>query len=404
MTARAEASILHVDLDAFFASVEALLDPSLAGRPVVVGGLGPRGVVSAASYEARAYGVHSAMPMMRARRTCPDAVFLAPRFDEYERKSREVIDVLRTVSPLVEPLSIDEAFVDVAGARRLLGPGATVAAELRRRIRDDTGLVASVGVATTKFLAKLASDLAKPDGLLVVAPGGEQAFLAPLPVSRLWGVGPRTLAKLARIGVHTIGDVAALPVDVLTLAVGAAAGSQLHALAHNDDPREVVTSRAARSIGAEETFPRDLTVRADVERELVRLADRVSRRLRTADLRARTVTLKVRYGDFATITRAHTLGEPTALSTAIVATARELLAGVDVGRGLRLVGISCSQLARPGSEQEALDVGEPASDPVTGGRRREAVERAVHDVRERFGDASVRPAVLAPRGRDEGRV
>jgi DNA polymerase-4 len=396
---RTEASILHVDLDAFFASVEQLLDPALAGRPVVVGGLGPRGVVSAASYEARAHGVHSAMPMARARRACPGAVFLPPRFEHYEEKSREVMAILRSVSPLVEPLSIDEAFVDASGSRRRLGAAEEVGALVRRRIRDETGLVASVGVATTKFLAKVASDLAKPDGLLTVAPGAEHAFLAALPVSRLWGVGPRTLAKLERIGVHTIGDVAALPVAALTAAVGAANGAHLHALARNDDPREVVTTRAVKSIGAEETFPRDLTTTADVEHELVRLADRVTRRLRASGVRARTVTLKARYGDFSTVTRARTLPAPTALSTVLLATARSLLADVDVGRGLRLVGISASQLVEPAREQAVLvapDDAPSGADPA----RREAVEQAVHAVRERFGDRSIQPAALAPAPRE----
>ncbi|HEX5613956.1 MAG TPA: DNA polymerase IV [Acidimicrobiia bacterium] len=394
---RDAASILHVDLDAFFASVEQLLDPTLRGRPVVVGGLGPRGVVSAASYEARRFGVHSAMPTARARRLAPDAVFLPPRFEHYEESSTQVMAVLRSVTPLVEQLSIDEAFVDVGGVRRRHGDGPTVARALRARIRAETGLVASIGVATTKFLAKLASDLAKPDGLLVVAPGTELAFLAPLPVTRLWGVGPATLRKLERIGVHTIGDVASLDEAVVVRAVGRAAGQHLHALARNVDDREVVPERATKSIGAEETFPRDLHDPDDLAREIVRLADKVSARLRRAELATRTITLKARYADFETHTHARTLAEPTALSTVIVRTAHELLARVDHARGIRLLGISGSNLVPPSAVQAALDLGEAAD--TTSAReardeRREQVERAVAGLRERFGDGAVRPASL----------
>ncbi len=251
-------SVLHVDLDAFYAAVEVLDDPSLRGKPVVVGGLGNRGVVSTASYEARAYGVHSAMPMMRARRACPHAVFLPVRMHRYSEKSREVMAILADVSPLVEQLSVDEAFVDVAGAWRRLGAPERIAQLIRARIKNETGLNASVGAATTKFLAKLTSDLAKPDGLIVVPPGEERAFLAPLPVTRLWGVGPATYKKLDRMGLRTIGDVAALDDDVLAHALGPSLGAHLHSLARNADARDVVPHRDAKSIGAEETFPVDL--------------------------------------------------------------------------------------------------------------------------------------------------
>ncbi len=234
---RSEASILHVDLDAFYASVEQLDDPTLAGRPVVVGGTGNRGVVCAASYEARVFGVHSAMPTVRARRACPQAVYLPPRFDRYSEKSREVMAILNSFTPLVEQLSVDEAFLDVAGARRRSGTGAEIGAALREVVKRESGLTVSVGVATTKFLAKLASDLSKPDGLLVVEPGTERAFLSPLPVQRLWGVGPATLRRLERMGLHTIGEVAALPEDVLVAGLGVSLGAHLHALARNDDER-----------------------------------------------------------------------------------------------------------------------------------------------------------------------
>jgi DNA polymerase-4 len=394
--APADAAILHVDLDAFYASVEVLLDPQIAGKPVVVGGLGPRGVVAAASYEARAYGVRSAMPMTRARRACPQAVFLPPRFDQYEAKSREVMAILRSVTPLVEPLSIDEAFLDVGGARRRLGTGREVAVHLRMRILDETGLTASVGVATTKFLAKVVSELAKPDGMIVVEPGTELEFLHPLPVSRLWGVGPATLAKLERIGARTVGDVAALPATALHSAVGNAAGAHLHALAHNIDDRAVTPEHTAKSIGAEETFPRDLHDRDELHREIVRLADKVTARLRHAGHVARTITLKVRFGTFETITRARTLPDATATSTVVAAIARELLAPVDVGAGIRLIGISASQLGDPQPAQGVLALDDDTDDAHQDDRR-VAVDRAVDAVRDRFGDRAVRPATLVSR-------
>ncbi len=233
---RTEATILHVDLDAFFASVEQLDEPRLRGLPVVVGGLGNRGVVSTASYEARVFGVRSAMPMARARQACPQAIFVSPRMGRYVEKSHEVMAILASVSPLVEQLSIDEAFIDVAGARRMLGSPAEIAATIRTRVQAEAGLCLSVGAASTKFLAKLASDLAKPDGVLVVPPGTELDFLAPLPVTRLWGVGPATLTKLERMGLHTIGDVARLDEQALVGSLGASLGRHLHALARNDDP------------------------------------------------------------------------------------------------------------------------------------------------------------------------
>ncbi|MDZ4827306.1 MAG: DNA polymerase IV [Actinomycetota bacterium] len=393
------ASILHCDLDAFFAAVEQLDDPTLLGRPVIVGGLGNRGVVAAASYEARTYGVYSAVPMARARRACPHGVFLSPRFDRYGEMSREVMAILRSVTPLVEPLSIDEAFLDVAGVRRHHGPGPEVAALIRGRVRAETGLTVSVGAATTKFLAKLASDLSKPDGLLVVEPGAESAFLAPLPVTRLWGVGPATFTKLDRMGVATIGDVARLPVDALTAALGPSLGAHLHALAHNDDPRAVVPEHETKSIGAEETFGTDLATRAACDRELVRLAERVAIRLRRAQVVARTLTLKVRFGDFETRTRARTLTDPTDVGPVVLGTARELLEGFDVTRGIRLLGVSASQLLDPPPTQGVLVLdADPEGDHVD---RIAAVERAADAVRERFGDSFVRPAALLDRRRGD---
>jgi DNA polymerase-4 len=422
---REDASILHVDLDAFYASVEQREDPTLAGRPVIVGGLGGRGVVAAASYEARAYGVYSATPMARARRACPDGVFLAPRFDLYRDVSTEVMRILRSYTPLVEPIALDEAFLDVAGVRRIHGPGPDVARFIRARVTAETRLTASVGVATTKLLAKLASDLAKPDGLLVVEPGTELDVLHPLPVRRLWGVGPATERRLATLGVETVGDLAAIPEDTLVHTLGSASGHHLHALAWNRDERPVVADQAVKSIGHEQTFPADLHDHAALEHQLVGLADGVASRLRAAHSTARTVQLKVRFGDFKTITRSRTLAAPTDLAADLGRVARELLGALDVGRGVRLLGISAQQLVRtepagrsgteqagrsgtepagrsgtePGGEDQGtlfpeLDEGpdEPGGGVAPGGeRRRAALERSVDAVRARFGPGALGP-------------
>jgi DNA polymerase-4 len=395
--ARPDATILHVDLDAFYASVEQLDNPKLRGRPVIVGGIGARGVVSAASYEARRFGVHSAMPMGRARSACPTAVFLSPRFERYTMKSREVMGILESVTPLVEQLSIDEAFLDVSGAGRHLGTGSEIASYIRGRVSGEAGLVASVGVATTKFLAKLASDLAKPNGLLEVKPGTERDFLAPLPVSRLWGVGPATHARLERMAVRTIGELAALPESSLTSALGASLGTRLHALANNVDPREVIPEREAKSIGAEETYAVDLRGRPACDQELVRIVDRVCGRLRKAQLGARTVTLKIRFEDFETRTRAHTLPVATDVSTVFLATARELLDELDCSRGVRLLGVSLSQLEPPGVAQGMFELDEAGASAHARVERRAAVEHAVDAVRDRFGTRAVGPASLVER-------
>jgi len=387
LVARDGPSILHVDLDAFYASVEQLANPALRGRPVVVGGLGSRGVVAAASYEARRFGIHSAMPMGRARRACPDAVFLAPRFDAYTDASRAVMAALRSFTPLVEPLALDEAFLDVAGTRRLHGTGAEIGVAIRARVRDETGLVASVGVATTKHVAKLASEEAKPDGLLVIDAGEELAFLHPLDVGRLWGVGPATRTRLERIGVHTVGDLAALPEDSLVHALGAAQGRHLHALAWNHDERAVEPNQTVKSIGHEETFPRDIADRAELERELLRMSERVGSRLRGAGMAGRTVSLKLRYGDFRTITRSRTSAEPTDGGAQVGAVARTLLDAVDVGNGVRLLGVSVSQLDTAHSVQEQLPLDDSARAPASD--RMAAVERSVDALRDRFGDDAV---------------
>jgi len=391
---RRDASILHVDLDAFYASVEQLADPSLRGRPVVVGGLGGRGVVAAASYEARRFGVHSAMPMGRARRACPDAVFLAPRFEAYGDASKSVMAILQSFTPLVEPLSLDEAFLDVANARRLHGTGPEVATVIRARVRDETGLVASVGVATTKHVAKLASEEAKPDGLFVVEPGEELAFLHPLDVGRIWGVGPATRKRLEQLGVRTVGELAALPEDTLVHALGPAQGSHLHALSWNLDERAVVPGQTAKSIGHEETFARDIADRSQLEREALNMAERVGARLRAAGRAGRTVQLKLRYHDFRTITRSRTLADATGAGAEIAAVARELLDAVDIGGGIRLLGVSVQQLEEATGVQEHLPLDDTAS-PL---ERHAAIERSVDALRERFGDDAVGLASLADRG------
>ncbi len=389
---------LHVDLDAFFASVEQLLNPDLRGLPVIVAGIGRRGVVSAASYEARKFGVHSAMPTAIAQRKCPHGVYVQPRHGEYERHSSVVMGILRSITPEVEPLSIDEAFIAVDGIRRLHGDAITVAKLIRQRVQDESGLTISVGVATTKFLAKIASDMSKPNGLLVVEPGNEMEFLAPLQVRRLWGVGPKTMEKLQRIAIQTIGDLAQLPLEVLQHAVGDAAGAHLHALAHNEDPRGVITERDAKSIGNEETFAFDLRTREEVERELLRLGDRVASRLRAHRVAARVISVKVRYADFSTVSRARTLREPSDQSGVLVATARELIAEIDIARGIRLLGIHGSKLAEPASaHQGMLDFGSescitaPAFDA-----RRAQLDTVVDAVRAKFGTKAVASAALIP--------
>lgn len=400
MTARTETTILHVDLDAFFASVEQLDFPELRGKPVIVGGLGNRGVVSTASYEARVFGVRSAMPMARARKACPNGVYRTPRMERYVEKSREVMAVLESVTPLVEPLSIDEAFLDVAGARRLYGDPVAIAILIRTRVAAETGLTISIGGASTKFLAKLSSDLAKPDGMLFVPVGTEKEFLAQLPTSRLWGVGPQTRKKLDRMGIRTVGDVAQLDESVLVNALGAAHGRHVHALANNDDPRPVVTGREAKSIGAEETFAADLCTREECERELVRLTDRACARLRPSGLEARTITLKIRFADFETKTRARTLPAATNIGPVIVDAARELLAEFDVAPGVRLLGVSLSQLGEAAVVQPTLDLtgdsptGEPGERQRARSERHLAVERAMDEARDRFGARAVRPATL----------
>lgn len=398
-------TILHLDLDAFYASVEQLDDPSLRGRPVIVGGTSGRGVVCAASYEARRFGVRSAMPTARARRLCPEGVFRFPRLERYAELSDQVFAIYRRFTPLVEPLSLDEAFLDVSRSRALHGGGREIAQQLRRAVREECGLAVSAGVAEVKLAAKIACDLGKPDGLTEVPPGGVAAFLAPLPVWRLWGVGQVTEAALRTLGVATIGDLQRLSAASLAPAVGGSHAIDLKALAMGEDPREVVPDEEARSVGAEETFAEDLTGREALERELLGQAVRVGRRLRAAGLAGRVVTLKVKYGDFSLITRRVTLDRPTDDDRALFDAARAQLERVDLRRPVRLTGISVSGFAgEEGRGQLGLFAGPAEGPPPREAARRKALNAALDAIAGRFGDEAVVRADLAgrPRRRSDG--
>lgn len=395
-------TILHVDMDAFYVGVEVRRRPELRGRPVIVGGTGNRGVVAACSYEARRFGIHSAMPSTQARRLCPDALFLSPDFAAYEAASRQVHDIFRSFTPTIEPIALDEAFLDVTGARRLFGDGPAIGAELRRRVTEEVRLSCSVGVAPTKLLAKLASEAAKPKatpsgvragrGVVVVPPGGEVAFLHPLPVQALWGVGPATLERLRRLGVSTVGDLAALPLDALVAALGPSSGRHLHTLAQGVDDRAVEPDREAKSIGHEQTFAHDLHDPDELDRELVRLADAVAARLRKAEVAGRTVTMKIRFGSFATITRSETTDEVVDTALALTSIGRRLLAPVDPSPGVRLLGLSASNLVADAPRQLRLD----GTATETAGTEPEWLDasRAIDEIRGRFGDAAIGPASL----------
>ncbi|WP_173924246.1 DNA polymerase IV [Agromyces sp. Marseille-P2726] len=383
--------ILHVDMDAFFVSVELLKRPDLRGKPVLVGGTAGRGVVAAASYEARRFGVNSAMPMSLAMQRCPNAIVLRGDYASYAKYSRQVMEIFGSITPLVEPLSIDEAFLDVSGARRLHGSPAEIAWMIRERVRSETGLTCSIGVAATKYVAKVASSVAKPDGMLVVPAAQTTAFLHPLPVSALWGVGRVTEQSLTRIGLRTVGDVATMPYDALERAIGPALAGRLIRLANGIDARSVHTTRAEKSIGHENTFGHDLTDPAEIRRELLRLSDRVAVRLRKAGLVGRTVTLKLRYGDFRTITRSRTLSEPTDVARRIYDEASDALAElIGDGERVRLIGVRAEQL-RP-SDDGAL-LWDPDED------WRDA-ERTIDEVTAKFGRGAVRPATLLRPGGD----
>jgi DNA polymerase-4 len=381
--------ILHVDMDAFYASVEIRDKPELAGRPVIVGGTSGRGVVLSASYQARAFGVRSAMPVGRAQRMCPHAVFVAPRHRRYAEVSREVMAVFGTVTPEVEPLALDEAFLDVAGALRRLGPPAVIARHIRAQVADQQGITCSVGVATTKFVAKIASARCKPDGLLVVPRTGTLDFLHALPASALWGVGERTGEVLARLGLRTVADIAHTPLASLQHELGVAQGSHLAALAWGRDERRVTPHTPEKSIGAEETFAADIDDPERIRRELLKLSGRTAHSLRAGGYAARTVSVKLRLASFKTMTRSRTLPYPTDVAREIYATACALYesAGLDHGARLRLVGVRVSGLVPAAGANAQLTF----DDRPVGWRE---AEQAVDKIASRFGAGAVRPAAL----------
>jgi DNA polymerase-4 len=381
------ATILHADLDAFYASVEQRDQPRLRGRPVIVGG----GVVLAASYEAKRCGVRTAMNGRQAREVCPQAIVVPPRFEAYVEASRAVFAIFDDTTPLVEGISIDEAFLDVGGLGRLVGEPRPIAERLRARVQAEVGLAITVGVARTKFLAKVASGVAKPDGLLVVEPEGELDFLHPLPVGRLWGVGPVTARKLAERGITTVADVAALSEEALVGILGPGSGHHLHALAHNRDPRRVETGRRRRSIGSQQALGRRPRTAADLDAVLVGLVDRVARRLRKADRVGRTVVLRLRFGDFTRATRSHTLPEPTDETAGLLGALRSLLAD-ELPRlrsqGVTLLGIAVANLDDARAVQLSLPFG---------GQDRRSLDAALDGVRARFGTEAVGRTVLVGR-------
>ncbi|MDA8291724.1 MAG: DNA polymerase IV [Actinomycetota bacterium] len=400
--------VLHLDMDCFFAAVEVLADPSLARRPVLVGGTGPRGVVASASYEARVFGVRSAMPMSTARALCPRAVVLAPRFDAYRSASERLLGILRAVTPLVEAVALDEAYLDVSGAHRIYGSSPEIARVLRATVRSELGLECAVGVGRTKLVAKLASKAAKPrvsaegvvpgPGVVVVRVEQERSFLLAHPVRALPGVGPRTAERLSRFGVSTVGDLAAVSRESLVRLLGSASGRTLAELATGSDARAVVAERPARSIGHEETFPQDISDRAELARRAREAAGRVASRCRGAALAARTVTVKARFGDFTTVTRSHTLPARTDSAVVLGDTACELLASLPARGGLRLLGVHVSGLA-PASELPARQLelfsgdrgAAPEEDERHATDRREEVEAATDAIRRRFGQGAIGP-------------
>ncbi len=386
----ADATILHADLDAFYASVEQRDNAALRGRPVLVGG----GVVLAASYEAKRFGVRTPMGVVAARQLCPNAVVVPPRMAAYEEASRATFEVFDDFTPMVEPLSIDEAFLDVAGVRKILGTPVEIATRLREEVRRRVGLPITVGVARTKFLAKVASGVAKPDGLLVVPPESELDFLHPLPVERLWGVGPKTSAKLRDRGIETVAEVAALAEATLVSIVGPAAGRHLHALAHDQDPRPVTVGRRRRSIGSQHALGSRRRSDADIDAVLVGLVDRVTRRLRGAHRVGRTVMLRLRFADFTRATRSHTLEQATAHTPTILAAVRTLLAEAEpaiTAGGLTLVGVTVANL----SDDEAVQLPLPFSRRSTA-----ALDTVLDELADRYGTGTVTRAVLL--GRDPG--
>jgi len=392
-------------MDAFFASAELLRRPELRGQPVVVGGAGRRGVVAAASYEARFYGIRSAMPSSQARRLCPTAIFLPGDHTYYRDLSSQIMTIMARFTPHIEPLSLDEAFLDVTSGRRLFGDGKAIASKLRETIFAEVGLWCSAGVAHNKFLAKLATEEAKPKpsrqgpipglGVFVISPGNELDYLHPLPARALWGVGPATMIKLAGLGIVTVGDIAALPVETLVSAVGKASGAHLHALAHGRDDRVVESEQQAKSISQEQTFEFDQHDQGELNRHIVRMSDSVAGRLRKSELMARTVSIKVRFGDFTTITRSATPPQATDNSHEICKLAQALLAKVDISQGVRLLGVGANGLEQEQHRQLTLDDAAEQSGDRADWR---LADEAIDEIRRRFGTDSIGPATLAKPG------
>ncbi len=398
-------------MDAFFAAVEVLDNPSLAGLPVIVGGAGARGVVASCTYEARAYGIHSAMPSARARQLCPHAVFLDGRHSRYAEVSTQLHKILYDVTPMVEPIGLDEAFMDVAGALRLLGPPEVIAHGIRDRVRADLSLNCAVGIGRSKMIAKLASRAAKPKasrtgldpgpGVVLIDADHEMAFLHGHDVEALWGVGPATAKRLHDMGVRTVADLAALPVDALVRRIGKAGGAHLAALARAEDPDPVVPNRAAKSIGHEETFSQDLTDPLELERHVLRMAESVATMLRGSSHAARTITVKVKFKDFSLQTRSHTLGRAISTGNAIGLVAAARLAGVDPGEGIRLLGVSASGLKPSGGDQLSFDLGDGRAEGNESATTREQswsdVTAAVDAIRTRFGRDAVGSVTMVTR-------
>jgi DNA polymerase-4 len=381
-----ERQILHVDMDAFYASVEQADDPSLIGKPLLVGGPSRRGVVLAASYEARPSGARSALPMAQALRLCPEAVVVRPRMERYAEVSAEVFAIFRRFTPLVEGLSLDEAFLDVTASRSLFGDGEAIARAIKKAIRGELRITASAGGAPCKFIAKVASDLGKPDGLLVVRAGDERSFLAPLPIERMWGVGPKTAPKLRELGLHTLGDLAEARLPDLEVLLGSW-GAEVRALARGEDDRFVDPERGAKSIGAEQTYEEDLWDRGAIQRTLLEHASRVAQRMLKEGLSARVIAVKLKYSDFSLVTRRVTLPEPVADTGSIYEAGRRLLDRFTIGaRGVRLTGVSASGL----TDAPAA----PTLFPDAGAAKRRKVEEVIANVAERFGDAGLTRAAL----------
>jgi DNA polymerase-4 len=388
-TETAPQAIIHLDMDAFYAAVEVRDNPTLQGKPIIVGGSKKRGVVSAASYEARSFGIHSAQPVATAMRLCPHGVFLPVRMWRYAEVSKHIFEVFRRFTPLVEPLSLDEAFLDVTGSTRLFGSPEEIARKIKLQVLEETGLTVSAGVAPTKFVAKIASDLQKPDGLTIVLPGKVQEFLEPLPIERLWGVGKATRKILLRLGVKTIGDLSRLPLELLEKKLGKQ-GCHLYFLANGVDHREVDTEREVKSVGHEETYAEDVLTTAAAKRELLYLANKVAHRLRRHTFCGKTVTLKVKYHDFVQITRSVTLPEATNDGRKIFHICGELLDKTEVGkRPVRLLGVSLSQLELPSQERQ-LSLFSLTPEP----QKRKSLNQALDRISEKFGKEAIMPGTL----------